>query len=277
MKPALARLRAGADLDLSHFGRRFDVLVAAVLCAISNSMQQQALWSHFQNERTDLFTGAYWRLDRLVHYASTHYKTPDIVNIGTGDGYLERQAARLGWHVTAIDPDERAIHRLRAAGIDGRVGVVERIPLLDGSADVVFASEVFEHLTEDCLVAGLAEIARVLRPGGRLIGTVPYLENLAQQECVCPRCGLSFHRWGHLQSFTPERLASFLSTHFTNRTVRTGIFSIVENDGPAQQGQRRVAHRPAQSPGYPSHQREHLVRLSEAHVCSGSGLALALA
>jgi SAM-dependent methyltransferase len=178
-------------------------------------MQQQALWSRFQNERTDLFTGAYWRLERLVHYASTRYKAPDVVNIGTGDGYLERHAARLGWHVTAIDPDERAINRLRAAGVDGRVGVVERIPLPDSSADVVFSSEVFEHLSEDSLIAGLAEIARVLRPGGRLIGTVPYGENLAQQECVCPGCGLSFHRWCHLQSFTPERLANLLAANFT--------------------------------------------------------------
>lgn len=95
------------------------------------------------------------------------------------------------------------------------MGVVEHIPLPDSSADVVFSSEVFEHLSEDSLIAGLAEIARVLRPGGRLIGTVPYRENLAEQECLCPGCGLSFHRWGHMQSFTPERLANFLSAHFT--------------------------------------------------------------
>jgi len=175
---------------------------------------QQALWSHFQNERTDLFSGAYWRLQRLVHYAARHYTTPEVVNIGTGDGYLERHAAGLGWRVTAVDPDERAIDRLRAAGIDGRVGTIERIPLPDSSADVIFVSEVFEHLTENSLTTGLREIRRVLRPGGRLIGTVPYQENLAEQECVCPGCGLSFHRWGHQQSFTPERLASFLASAF---------------------------------------------------------------
>lgn len=171
-------------------------------------------WSHFQNERTDLFSGAYRRLRRLVHYAARRYKAPDVVNIGTGDGYLERHAAGLGWHVIGIDPDARAIDRLRAAGIDGRVGAIERIPLPDGSADVVFVSEVFEHLTENSLTTGLGEIGRVLRRGGCLIGTVPYLENLAEQECVCPGCGLSFHRWGHQQSFTPERLAHFLAADF---------------------------------------------------------------
>jgi SAM-dependent methyltransferase len=175
---------------------------------------QQALWSHFQNERTDLFSGAYWRLQQLVQYAARRYKTPEVVNIGTGDGYLERHAAGLGWHVTAVDPDERAVDRLRAAGIDGRVGVIECIPLPDSFADVVFASEVFEHLTENSLTTGLAEIRRVLRPGGRLIGTVPYRENLAEQECVCPGCGLSFHRWGHQQSFTPQGLANFLASVF---------------------------------------------------------------
>jgi len=171
---------------------------------------QQAIWSYFQQERIGSFDGAYWRLERLVNYAARRHRFPAILNIGIGNGYLELLAQQRRWAVTSVDPDEAAVNRLRAQSIDARCGVIELLPLESESVDVVFASEVFEHLKPASLCAGVQEIARVLKHGGHLLGTVPYKENLAENECVCPQCRHIFHRWGHEQAFTVAKMRAVL-------------------------------------------------------------------
>jgi SAM-dependent methyltransferase len=171
---------------------------------------QQAIWSYFQQKQISSFDGAYWRLERLVHYAARKHRFPAILNIGIGNGYLELLAHQRRWAVTSVDPDEDAVNRLRAQNIDARRGVIEQLPLDSESVDVVFASEVFEHLNPNSLRAGVQEIARVLRPDGHVFGTVPYKENLAENECICPKCKHIFHRWGHEQTFTAARMRAVL-------------------------------------------------------------------
>ncbi|EGV20657.1 Methyltransferase type 11 [Thiocapsa marina 5811] len=74
---------------------------------------------------------------------------------------------------------------------EGRVGVGESIPYPDGSFDLVFADNVLEHLPDPARV--FAEVARVLRPGGVLLGKTPnkwrYVPLIAQ---LTPH---AFHRW----------------------------------------------------------------------------------
>jgi SAM-dependent methyltransferase len=74
------------------------------------------------------------------------------------------------------------------------------------------------------MTEGLKEIRRVLVPGGVLIGTVPYHENLAESEVLCPRCNEKFHRWGHQQSFDESGMRSVLREYFSVRKIRPIYF-----------------------------------------------------
>lgn len=75
------------------------------------------------------------------------------------------------WVVLEKDPDHAVELVEKGSGADYLVGAGEKIPLLDGTVDVVVLTEVLEHCNRPQDVLG--EIARVLKPGGLCIGTVP--------------------------------------------------------------------------------------------------------
>jgi SAM-dependent methyltransferase len=91
----------------------------------------------------------------------------DVVDLGAGTGKLTRSLVALGHRVTAVEPLPEMLDELRAAMPDavGVAGSAESIPLDDGSADVVTCAQAFHWFDHG---PALAEIARVLRPGGRL-------------------------------------------------------------------------------------------------------------
>ncbi len=91
----------------------------------------------------------------------------DVVDLGAGTGKLTRALVALGHRVTAIEPLPEMLEQLPAAapGAFAILGSAEIIPLPDAHADVVTCAQAFHWF--DHAVA-LPEIARVLRPGGRL-------------------------------------------------------------------------------------------------------------
>ena len=91
----------------------------------------------------------------------------DVVDLGAGTGKLTRALVALGHRVTAIEPLPEMLEQLPAAapGAFAILGSAEIIQLPDAHADVVTCAQSFHWF--DHAVA-LPEIARVLRPGGRL-------------------------------------------------------------------------------------------------------------
>ncbi|MGE3841942.1 MAG: ArsR/SmtB family transcription factor [Vicinamibacterales bacterium] len=97
-----------------------------------------------------------------------------VADVGCGEGYLSVEAASWAAHVTAVDrsPEALALARGLAArrGVDNitwQRGELERLPLSDGSHDVVLVSQALHHAQEPA--RALAEAARVTAPGGRVL------------------------------------------------------------------------------------------------------------
>ena len=96
---------------------------------------------------------------------------PRILDVGCGTGANLEMLARFG-DVEGVDIAREALAFCRERGLkDVRHGAAEKLPYEDGSFDLVTSFDVIEHLDDD--VAGLREIRRVLKPGGRTLLFVP--------------------------------------------------------------------------------------------------------
>jgi SAM-dependent methyltransferase len=102
--------------------------------------------------------------------------SPRILDAGCGTGANLVEYARLG-EVTGVDAFPEAIRFCRERGLDNVLEApVERLPFEAGSFDLLFATDVIEHLDDD--VVALRELRRVAGEGARLVLTVPAYERL---------------------------------------------------------------------------------------------------
>jgi SAM-dependent methyltransferase len=148
---------------------------------------------------------ATWRL-RAFHYlliraglALLRARTPGIprvLDLGAGNGWMARRLA-ASFRVTALDVDggDTGLGSLR----DGRVGRVladlETLPLRAASFDAVIAAATLHYAVD--LDGALAEVARVLRPGGLLIvADSPFYADVAAREEARERTRVHYAGFG---------------------------------------------------------------------------------
>ena len=96
------------------------------------------------------------------------------LDVGCGDGVFTAELAACGAQPVGTDVAEAALERARERnpGLDFRhVAVDGPLPFEDNAFDLVWASEVIEHVGDTA--RWLSEVRRVLTPGGRLLATTP--------------------------------------------------------------------------------------------------------
>ena len=91
-----------------------------------------------------------------------------VLEVGCGWGeFAARMRDELGATVVAVDLSPRMVELARERGVDARVGDVQQLPFDDASFDCAVANWMLYHAPD--IDRALAELARVLRPGGRLV------------------------------------------------------------------------------------------------------------
>jgi SAM-dependent methyltransferase len=130
-----------------------------------------------------------------------------VLEVGGGPGELsERMQKELGAEVSFLDISPRMVELARERGVDAQVGDVQSLPFEDGTFDTVVAAWMLYHVPD--LDRGLAEIARVLRPGGALVAVTNSLSHLREfRRLVAYPDELR-------ETFNRENGEEFLSRHF---------------------------------------------------------------
>ena len=103
----------------------------------------------------------------------------DVLEVGCGTGVMAERISELpGVSLVAIDFSERFVELTAARGIDARQADVCYLPFEDDSFDVVYAGWMLYHVRD--LDRGLAEIRRVLRPGGTFVAVTNGDDHVAE-------------------------------------------------------------------------------------------------
>ena len=95
------------------------------------------------------------------------WEAHDVLDLGAGTGKLTTRLVERGLSVIAVDPIAEMLDMLRTALPDtpALLGSAEQIPLPDNAVDAVLVAQAWHWFDPERAVA---EVARVLRPGGRL-------------------------------------------------------------------------------------------------------------
>jgi SAM-dependent methyltransferase len=130
-----------------------------------------------------------------------------VLEVGGGPGELSaRIQTEVCPEVVMVDISRRMVDLARSRGVDARVADAEELPFEDGQFDCVVAAWMLFHLPD--LDRGIAELARVLRPGGRLVATTNATSHLHELRRLA---GTS--AWARV--FTRENGAEILRRHFS--------------------------------------------------------------
>lgn len=154
-----------------------------------------------------------------------------LLDVGCGGGILAEAFAELGMPVTGIDPSVPSVETARGHAqqrqlvIDYRVGSGERLPFADAHFDCVSCCDVLEHVQD--VDAVLAEISRVLKPGGLFFYDTVNRTWLSWLFLI--KIAQDWHRWAFMEPnqhvyrrfIKPTELASKLARHgFAHQQTR---------------------------------------------------------
>ncbi|MDN3023016.1 class I SAM-dependent methyltransferase [Streptomyces sp. S.PB5] len=112
---------------------------------------------------------------------------PYVLDVGTGTGTAALAALERGARVCAVDADAGMVAAARARGVAAEVAVLPELPCPDGEFDVVLGNFTLNHVGRPR--AALAELRRVLRPGGRIALTLWGARRGAGQGLLGRACG----------------------------------------------------------------------------------------
>ncbi len=176
-------------------------------------------FDHYQKdaENFDYFkafpSGATRHEEKRLHQTIINAVPPDariILDVGCGKGWVGDHFCKQGREVVSMDISTvnpiRVHRRIDSDNHIGLVGDVFHLPIRAGAVDCVIASEIIEHVPDPELF--IQNLMEALKPGGKLIITTPYKEDI--QYYLCVHCNRPTPQHAHLHSFDEASMERFL-------------------------------------------------------------------
>jgi SAM-dependent methyltransferase len=155
--------------------------------------------------------------DDLALAALSETSPRRVLEVGPGEGeFAQRVRDELRAEVVAVDVSPRLVELVRARGIEAHAGDARQLPFDSSSFDAAVANRVLYHVP--ALDRAVSELARVLRPRGRLVAITYYREHMGELWRLLGR--------DQLLSFDADTGDALLARHFARverRDVRGAV------------------------------------------------------
>lgn len=142
-----------------------------------------------------------------------------VLDAGCNIGEVGAYIASRGCIAYGIDVSPELVEIARKRGVFATVCPLEELTFPDNFFDVCIAGEILEHLYKP--EEGIAQLYRVLKPNGKLIGSCPII--LKKFSAYSKY----YHIW-HQHNFTTERLQQLLEKFFKKENISIAEFPVVE-------------------------------------------------
>lgn len=179
---------------------------------------KKRFWDYwdFESQNEELFF-TYALGDYLIEKFSCYFNgARNALDLGSGRGYLISPLIKKNIQVSTIEFSDRSIKHLQEQFGEDKGFIdsysIDEYRKIKNKFDLVFLTEVIEHLSDQELAEDFRIIRGITTSGSRLFITTPHDEVLKDSRVYCPNCGATFHRWQHVRSWDKEGLKSLLAS-----------------------------------------------------------------
>ncbi len=165
----------------------------------------------------------YWHAQKFGYMRQSVNITPEmvVVDVGCGSGAFLETLPPCQKH--GVDHSVEQLAFARKLGLTVVQSEADALPFSDGSVDVVFSSELIEHIPREKGEKMIEEFYRILRPGGKVVLTTPnYYSLWPAIEELWSRTGPIDYRKIHITHYTRKKITNlFRENGFQKMRVKT--------------------------------------------------------